>query len=171
MLSKVARTFVPIQKTAVRTFGFGNSAWGAVEQAPADPVLGVNDAFKKDPNPNKQLLGVGAYRDDNGKPYILPCVTRAEEIILERHMDHEYSTIDGIQGFRDHASGIAFGPDSEVITSKRVATCQTLSGTGSLRLGFEYFKAWFPNKNARILVSDPTWPTHHGIAAKAGFEV
>jgi aspartate aminotransferase len=171
MLSRVALKFAPLQKTAVRSFAAGNSAWGAVEQAPADPVLGVTDAFKKDSNPNKQLLGVGAYRDNNGKPYILPCVTRAEEIILERHMDHEYSTIDGIMGFRQKSSEIAFGANSSVIQDKRVATCQTLSGTGSLRLGFEFLKTWFPNQKANIMVSDPTWPTHNGIAARAGFNV
>jgi len=139
--------------------------------APADPILGVSAAFKEDSNPNKQLLGVGAFRTNEGKPYILPCVTRAEEIILERNMDHEYSTIDGVLGFRQKASAIAFGADSDAIKSGRVATCQSLSGTGALRLGFEFLKGWFPNQNAKIWVSDPTWPTHNGIAAKAGFEV
>lgn len=86
-------------------------------------------------------------------------------------MDHEYSTIDGIAGFREKASIVAFGKDSDAIKNKRVATLQSLSGTGSLRVGFEFFRAYFPNKHAKIWVSDPTWPTHRGIAARAGFDV
>jgi aspartate aminotransferase len=115
-------------------------------------------------------LGVGAFRDNEGKPYILPCVTKAEEIIMQKKMDHEYAPIDGIAGFRQKAAAVAFGADSEVLKSGRVATCQSLSGTGSLRLGFEFLRQWFPNKNAKIYVSTPTWPTHKGIANKAGFD-
>ena len=69
------------------------SVWNGMTAAPADPILGLNDAFKKDTNPKKVLLGMGAYRDDDGKPFILPCVKRAEELILERNMDHEYAPI------------------------------------------------------------------------------
>ena len=170
MLSRLSRTFVPLNNQAIRTFASGDSCWGAVQKAPADPILGVNEAFKKDTNPKKQLLGVGAFRDNNGKPYILPCVTAAEKIILERGMDHEYAPIDGIAGFREKAAAIAFGADSDVLKGNRLATCQSLSGTGSLRLGFEFLREWYPNKNAKIYVSDPTWPTHKGIATKAGFE-
>lgn len=85
-------------------------------------------------------------------------------------MDHEYLPIDGLAGFRQKASSVAFGATSEVMTNKRVANCQSLSGTGSLRLGFEFLKLWFPNKNAKIYVSNPTWPTHKGIAGRAGYE-
>lgn len=125
---------------AARNFAVGNSSWGAVEKAPADPILGVNEAFKNDTNPNKQLLGVGAFRDNNGKPYVLPCVTKAEEIILQQGMDHEYAPIDGLAGFRQKAAVVAFGADSDVLKSNRLATCQSLSGTGSLRLGFEFLR-------------------------------
>ena len=76
-----------------------NSVFGAVTQAPPDPILGLNDAFKKDTDPRKVLLGMGAYRDDKGKPYILDCVKRASEIILQKNMDHEYAGIDGIPSY------------------------------------------------------------------------
>ena len=85
-------------------------------------------------------------------------------------MDHEYAPIDGIAGFRQKASTVAFGADSPILKDGRLANCQTLSGTGSLRLGFEFLREWFPNKNAKIFVSAPTWPTHKGIATRAGFE-
>jgi len=138
-------------------------------QAPADPIMGLNVSFQQDKNPNKQNLGIGAYRDDNGKPYILPCVKAAEEKILEGGMDHEYSGIDGIPSYRKRSQILAFGEDHDVITNNRVGSCQTISGTGSLRVGFDFLREWFPNKDAKIMVPDPTWPTHRGIAEKAGW--
>ena len=72
------------------------SAWGGLEAAPPDPILGLSEAFKKDSNPNKVLLGLGAFRDDNGKPYILPAVRKAQQIILERDLDNEYQPIHGV---------------------------------------------------------------------------
>jgi aspartate aminotransferase len=67
--------------------------WSKVDSAPPDPILGINEAFKKDSNPKKVLLGVGAYRDDAGKPYILSCVKKATTIINDKNMDHEYAGI------------------------------------------------------------------------------
>jgi aspartate aminotransferase len=74
-----------------------------MEMAPADPIMGLSVAYNADKNPNKQNLGIGAYRDNNGKPYILPCVKEAEERILAAGMDHEYSGIDGIPSYRKKA--------------------------------------------------------------------
>lgn len=85
-------------------------------------------------------------------------------------MDHEYSGIDGIPTFRRKAQILAFGEDHDVVTSNRIGSCQTISGTGSLRIGFDFLRTWFPNKEAKIMVPDPTWPTHRGIAEKSGFE-
>jgi aspartate/tyrosine/aromatic aminotransferase len=85
-------------------------------------------------------------------------------------MDHEYSGIDGIPSFRRKAQILAFGPDHDAVTANRIASCQTISGTGSLRIGFDFLRTWFPNKEAKIYVPDPTWPTHRGIAEKSGFE-
>jgi len=144
------------------------SLWGFVEGAPADPIMGINDAFKKSTMPNKQLLGIGAYRDDCNKPYILDCVKKAEQIIIDKEMDHEYSGIDGNPGFRAKCIELAYGKGNKVIPN--VASCQSLSGTGSLRVGFDFLREWYPYKNAKVYISDPTWPTHGGIAARAGFE-
>jgi len=115
-------------------------------------------------------LGIGAFRDNDGKPFVLPCVTEAENRILAKKMDHEYSGIDGIPSFRQRASELAFGADNAAIKEDRIANCQSISGTGALRLGFEFLRGWYPNKSAKIYVPDPSWPTHHGIATKAGFE-
>jgi aspartate aminotransferase len=156
-----------VNRQAMRSF---SSMWGFMEPAPADPILGINDAFKKDPNPKKQLLGVGAYRDDDNKPYILDCVRKAEEILLAKNMDHEYSGIDGNPSFKEKAIGLCYGADSDVLKNKRVASCQSLSGTGSLRLGLDFLREWYPNKKAKVYISDPSWPTHKGISDRSGFE-
>lgn len=69
------------------------SSWAHLTPAPADPILGLNEAFKNEKNPKKVLLGMGAYRLDNGKPFILPCVKLAEEKLLRDNADHEYAGI------------------------------------------------------------------------------
>jgi aspartate aminotransferase len=61
--------------------------------APPDPIIGLADAFQKDTFPKKVIVGVGAYRDDNGKPYVLDCVRKAEQILMSKNLDHEYSGI------------------------------------------------------------------------------
>lgn len=86
------------------------------------------------------MLGVGAYRTNEGKPLILDCVKQAEKIVFDKGIDHEYSPIDGHAGFRAKASELAFGAGSDVLTSKRNATMQSLSGTGALRVGFEFLR-------------------------------
>jgi len=144
------------------------SLWSFMEAAPPDPIFKVNDAFKSDKNPKKQLLGVGAYRCDNNKPYILESVIEAEKRIM--NMDHEYAGIDGIQSFRENALKLAYGPNHVALQGKRIASCQSLSGTGSLRLGLDFLRDWYPNKKAKVYVADPTWPTHKGIAGRAGWE-
>ena len=97
------------------------SAWGSLTNAPADPILGLNDSFKKDTNAKKVLLGMGAYRDNDNKPYILPCVRIAEERILANDMDHEYAGIHGIDSFVSRSQKLAFGADSVALQENRIA--------------------------------------------------
>ena len=146
------------------------SVWGGLTAAPADPILGLNDAFKKDTNSKKVLLGMGAYRDDEGKPYILPCVKRAEELILERNMDHEYSPIHGIQSYVDKCITLGYGANSKAAAEGRIAGAQSISGTGSLRLGFTFFSQWYPHKDIDVLIPKPTWPIHNTIAGLVDYE-
>lgn len=88
---------------------------------PPDPILGVTEAFKKDNNPKKINLGVGAYRDDNGKPFVLPCVKEAEKRLASSSLDHEYLPIGGNAKFCQAAAELAFGSDSEIISDKKVS--------------------------------------------------
>nr|XP_053647608.1 aspartate aminotransferase, mitochondrial-like [Cherax quadricarinatus] len=99
-----------------------SSWWSGVEMGPPDAILGVTEAFKKDTNPKKMNLGVGAYRDDNGKPYILPSVRKAEELIISQKLDHEYLPISGSAEFCKKAIGLALGEDNPVITDGLVSS-------------------------------------------------
>jgi aspartate aminotransferase len=89
--------------------------------APPDPILGVTDAFKRDTNPNKINLGVGAYRDDNGKPYVLESVKRAEHLLANENLDKEYTQITGVQDFCDASVRLLLGPDSHIVKNKLVS--------------------------------------------------
>ena len=104
----------------IRCFG---SAWANVPQGPADPILGVTDAFKKDTNPKKVSLGVGAYRDDNNKPWTLTSVAMAKEKYMKSGKDHEYLPIDGLASFKEVAAKLLYGDDAACFAENRVVTC------------------------------------------------
>ncbi|VDP92161.1 unnamed protein product [Echinostoma caproni] len=97
-----------------------SSFWSHVKMGPPDAILGITEAYKKDSNPNKVNLGAGAYRDDNGKPFVLPSVKEAESRMFSRNMDKEYASIAGIAEFCDLAAKLAFGNDSKHIEQKCV---------------------------------------------------
>lgn len=103
---------------------------------------------------------MGAYRDNHGKPFLLPSVREAEKRIWERRQDHEYSEIDGICSFRAKSVKLALGSDSEILEEGRFASMQGISGTGSLRIGLDFLKEWYLRRNAKVLIPDPSWPTH-----------
>jgi len=146
-----------------------NNQFRHVAQAPPDAILGLTEGFKADKNPKKCNLGVGAYRDDNGKPFVFPVVRKAEAKICADHsLDKEYAPIDGLADFNKGARGALFGWDHADVTSGRVASAQTLSGTGALRVIAEFMKKFRP---AALYVSKPTWGNHKAVFAAAGVEV
>ncbi|VUZ56384.1 unnamed protein product [Hymenolepis diminuta] len=140
--------------------------WSHVEMGPPDAILGITEAFKRDTNPNKVNLGVGAYRDDNCKPWVLPSVREAEERILSRHMDHEYLPIAGLATFNKAAIEFALGSGSPVLKEERNATAQCLSGTGSLRTGAEFLGRF--NKIKEVWLPKPTWANHVAVFKNSG---
>ena len=109
-----------------------------ISMAPADAILKLSVGYKADSNPKKVNLGIGAYRDESGSPYVFPVVQRAQKIIEEkiqaRELDFEYNTITGDQTFNKGARGVLLGWDHADVTSGRICSSQTLSGTGSLRI-------------------------------------
>ena len=145
------------------------SLFSAVEMAPRDPILGLNEQFNADTNPNKVNLGVGVYFDDNGKLPLLQCVQAAEKTMMDKPTARGYLPIDGIVAYDNAVKGLVFGADSEPVTSGRVATVQAIGGTGGLKIGADFLKRL--NPNAKVLISDPSWENHRALFTNAGFEV
>ncbi|HSN79180.1 MAG TPA: amino acid aminotransferase [Rhodoferax sp.] len=145
------------------------SLFSAVEMAPRDPILGLNEQFNADTNPAKVNLGVGVYFDDTGKLPLLGCVLAAEKAMMEAPKPHGYLPIDGIAAYDAAVKALVFGADSEPVTSGRVATIQALGGTGGLKVGADFLK--FLNTGAKVLISDPSWENHRALFTNAGFTV
>lgn len=114
---------------------------------------------------------MGAYRDEQGRPVVLQVVRTAEERLLaDPAANHEYLPIGGIAEFCAASAQLAFGADSAALREGRNATIQTLSGTGSLRVGAE-FLARFYTPSRVVLIPNPTWANHRTIFERAGLEV
>jgi aromatic-amino-acid transaminase len=145
------------------------SLFAAVEMAPRDPILGLNEQFNADTNPAKVNLGVGVYFDANGKLPVLRCVAAAEKQLLETPKAKGYLPIDGIAAYDKAVQGLVFGADSEVVQAGRVATIQALGGTGGLKVGADFLKKLRPG--ATVLISDPSWENHRALFLQAGFDV
>ena len=145
------------------------SLFSAVEMAPRDPILGLNEQFNADTNPAKVNLGVGVYYDDNGKLPLLQCVQAAEKAMMEAPKPRGYLPIDGIAAYDTGVKTLVFGAGSEPLTSGRVATVQAIGGTGGLKIGADFLKRL--NPNAKVLISDPSWDNHRALFANAGFTV
>ena len=141
----------------------------AVEMAPRDPILGLNEQFNADANPHKVNLGVGVYYDDNGKLPLLECVQEAEKQMMEAPKARGYLPIDGIAAYDSAVKNLVFGVDSEPVKSGRVATVQALGGTGGLKVGADFLKRL--NAGAKVLISDPSWENHRALFTQAGFTV
>ena len=132
-----------------------SSLFAAVEMAPRDPILGLNEQFNADPNPAKVNLGVGVYFDDTGKLPLLACVLAAEKMMMEAPKARGYLPIDGIAAYDKAVQGLVFGAESDAVKAGRIATVQALGGTGGLKIGADLLKRMTPN--AQVLISDPSW--------------
>lgn len=137
-------------------------------------VFKLTADFREDPSPNKVNLGVGAYRTDECKPWVLPVVRKVEKLIAEDDsLNHEYLPILGLPEFRSSASKIALGEDSPAILDKRVGAVQCLGGTGALKIGAEFLRRFHNGNNntkTPVYVSSPTWENHNAVFTNAGFE-
>ncbi len=145
------------------------SLFTAVEMAPRDPILGLNEQFAADTNPNKVNLGVGVYYDDNGKLPLLECVKAAEKQMMDVPKARGYLPIDGIAAYDTAVKNLVFGAESEPVKSGRIATIQALGGTGGLKVGADFLKKL--NPKAKLLISDPSWENHRALFTQAGFTV
>jgi len=158
-------TLAPMRK-ALRAV----STWSSVPAGSPDPILGVTEAFKADKDPRKINLGVGAYQDGDGKPYVLYSVKKAENLILASDPDKEYLPITGLGELTKSATELAYGVDSVPFKTKSIAATQSISGTGALRIGGAFLARFYPHSNV-IYLPVPSWGNHTPIFRDCGLEV
>lgn len=137
--------------------------FSVISTAPPDSILGLTEAFKADPNPNKMNLSVGVYKDESGQTPILKSVKAAEQRILETEATKGYLSIDGLAEYKDDVRKLVFG---DTIPADRIAVLQTPGGTGGLRVAADFMQTQLPG--ARIWMPNPTWANHPAIFAAAG---
>lgn len=137
-----------------------------ITAAPPDPILGLTEAFKKDPNPNKVNLGVGVYKDAGGQTPVLPSVKAAEERILQSEKTKNYLPIDGHPEFDRATQELLFGKGHPVLAAQRAVTAQAPGGTGALRVAADFIASTLGKRT--VWLSDPTWPNHPGVFGAAG---
>ncbi|MDV5168270.1 amino acid aminotransferase [Photobacterium rosenbergii] len=139
-----------------------------ISAAPADPILGLTEEFKKDTRPEKINLGVGIYKDESGNTPVLATVKKAEAILLEKETTKSYLSIPGTAEYGLAVQQLLFGADSPIISSKRAQTAQAPGGTGALRLAAEFIKRQLGD--VKVWISNPTWANHNGVFTAAGLE-
>ncbi|KAF6766002.1 aspartate aminotransferase [Ephemerocybe angulata] len=160
------RSVTGVSASALRSL----SSWANVPAGPPDPILGISEAFKADKSPRKINLGVGAYRDEHGKPYVLQTVKKAEEAIRDQIPDKEYLPITGLPEFTARAALLAYGADSDPLTRGAISVTQSISGTGALRIGGAFLARHYPHAKA-IYLPTPTWGNHIPLFRDSGLEV
>lgn len=137
--------------------------------APPDAILGLNEAFRTDPNPAKVNLSVGVFKDEAGKTPILQSVKLAEQKLLSQESTKSYLPIDGPPEYGAAVRELLFGAGHEILASQRAVTAQTPGGTGALRVAADFLKKSFPQ--ARVWLTRPTWENHQNIFQSAGLQV
>ncbi|MGO1295880.1 MAG: amino acid aminotransferase [Vibrio sp.] len=137
--------------------------------APADPILGLTEEFKKDTRPEKINLGVGIYKDESGQTPVLATVKKAEAALLANEKTKSYLSIEGTADYGLAVQKLLFGDDAQIINEQRAKTAQAPGGTGALRIAAEFVKRHFGA--VKIWISNPTWANHNAVFASAGLEI
>ncbi len=140
-----------------------------VPAAPADAILGLNEAFQQDPRPEKVNLSVGVYKDASGVTPIMACVKEAETRLLKSETSKDYVSIQGSSAYARAVQDLLFGSGSSLVASGRAVTVQTPGGTGALRVAADFLTKILPR--ATVWLSDPTWPNHPSVFQAAGLPV
>ena len=141
-----------------------------VDAYAGDPILTLMERFKEDPRSDKVNLSIGLYYNEDGIIPQLQAVAEAEaRLNAQPHGASLYLPMEGLNSYRHAIAPLLFGADHPVLKQQRVATIQTLGGSGALKVGADFLKRYFPESG--VWVSDPTWENHVAIFAGAGFEV
>ncbi|OLY74870.1 aromatic amino acid aminotransferase [Pseudomonas sp. ATCC PTA-122608] len=141
----------------------------AIGRVPGDPILGLMELYAQDPNPNKFDLGVGVYKDDQGLTPIPYSVKLAEQRLVEQQTTKTYIGGHGNAAFGTLISELVLGAGSPLLSERRAGATQTPGGTGALRLSADFIAHSLPGRG--VWLSNPTWPIHETIFAKAGLKV
>src|SRR6478752_9943933 len=142
------------------------SLFGHVEPFAGDPILSLNDSFKADPRDEKVNLSIGVYTDEKGRIPVLGSVRAAYERV--GFSERPYLPMDGHSGYRDGVQKLVFGAAHPALKDRRIATIQTIGGTGAVGIAADFLAKHAPGRT--VLVSDPTWENHHGLFQRAGFK-
>jgi len=145
------------------------SFFSHLEPYAGDPILSLNEAFQKDPRADKVNLSIGIYFDDAGRIPVLDCVRQAEAQMLAESGPKPYLPIEGSAAMRQAVQHLLFGAGHEAVTSRRIATLQTVGSSGGLKVGADFLKRWLPD--SALWVSDPTWDNHRAMFEGAGVQV
>lgn len=140
-----------------------------VDAYPGDPILTLNEDFQKDPRQGKINLSIGIYFDEQGRLPVMAAVREAESAMLAAVGPKPYLPMAGAPNYREAVQHLLFGADHEAVKSGRIATLQTLGGSGGLKVGGDFLKRYFPD--SQVWVSDPTWDNHRAMFEGAGFVV
>jgi aromatic-amino-acid transaminase len=141
-----------------------------VDAYAGDPILTLMERFKEDLRSDKVNLSIGLYYNEDGIIPQLKAVADAEaRLNAQPHGASLYLPMEGLNSYRHAIAPLLFGADHPVLQQQRVATIQTLGGSGALKVGADFLKRYFPESG--VWVSDPTWENHVAIFAGAGFEV
>lgn len=145
------------------------SLFSAVEMAPRDPILGLNEAFNADTRSTKVNLGVGVYYNEEGRIPLLRAVAEAEKARLAAHAPRGYLPIEGLSSYDSAVQTLLFGEGSSLLAKGRVVTTQSLGGTGALKTGADFLKRLLPT--SVVAISNPSWENHRALFESAGFPV
>ncbi|MBD9481010.1 amino acid aminotransferase [Pseudoxanthomonas sp. PXM02] len=145
------------------------SLFASVELVPGDPILGLTEAYNADSRTQKVNLGVGIYYDEQGRIPLLDCVRQVEQALAAEGKPRGYLPIDGLAAYDAATRELVFGKDSELVAAGRVATTQTVGGSGALRVGADLLKKLLPH--ATIAISNPSWENHRAVFGAAGFDI
>lgn len=136
---------------------------------PGDPILSLNEDFQRDGRTDKVNLSIGIYFDDAGKLPMMRAVRQAEMQLVAEHGNRPYLPMAGIGEYRDAVQALVFGDHSAALKEGRVATLQTVGGSGALKVGSDFLKRYFPE--SQIWISDPSWENHRVVFEGSGFQV
>lgn len=140
--------------------------WCSLTALPPDPIFELSAKAKDAKEPKANLI-IGAYRDEEGNPYPLKVIRKAEAMIIEKKMDYEYLPINGHPGFTEAAIRMLY---ADSVKPENVVGVQTLGGTGALFVGASFLTHVYDKETTNVYIADPTWVNHVNIFKMVGFK-